>query len=259
MTDSSDSISTTEFYDAIASNFDAMTEDELRFIKEKPFFRLVVDRFKIRTAIDAGCGTGFHCLLLSRLGVEVIAVDVSGEMLRILQQKACSIGKNVRMIQSAFTNLSTRITEPVNAIFCLGNTLPHILDDHELKTTLKEFESALNSGGLLVLQLLNYDRILQTRNEILSIRTAGDTTFTRSYRYLGDRIFFNIASESGRGTINTINQTTELRPLTSLQLSEFLTQAGFEDIRLYGGIRLQPFDPALSKDLVVHARRGERF
>jgi ubiquinone/menaquinone biosynthesis C-methylase UbiE len=66
-----------KFYDALAPDYDTMTGFQKRFVHEKPFFRLLVEKYKIRTVLDAGCGTGFHSLLLAQLGVQVTAIDVS--------------------------------------------------------------------------------------------------------------------------------------------------------------------------------------
>ena len=73
------------FYDRLAPDYDEMTGFGKRFVHEKPFFRPLVENLNIATALDAGCGTGFHSLLLAQLGVRVTAVDVSGGMLARLE------------------------------------------------------------------------------------------------------------------------------------------------------------------------------
>ena len=54
----------TQFYDNLADDYDAMTGFEKRFVHERPFFNLLMQRYGITSALDAGAGTGFHSLLL---------------------------------------------------------------------------------------------------------------------------------------------------------------------------------------------------
>ncbi|MEK6756297.1 MAG: hypothetical protein AABZ02_09115, partial [Bacteroidota bacterium] len=51
-----------EFYDALAPDYDTMTGFEKRFVQERPFFRVLIERFGIKSALDAGCGSGFHSM-----------------------------------------------------------------------------------------------------------------------------------------------------------------------------------------------------
>jgi len=66
--------SVTKFYDTLAPEYDQMTGFESRFAREGPFFKTLIEDHGIGTSLDAGCGTGFHSLLLSR-GSFMIFVD----------------------------------------------------------------------------------------------------------------------------------------------------------------------------------------
>ena len=90
------------FYDSLAPDYDDMTGFGKRFVHEKPFFRLLVENHRIGTALDAGCGTGFHSLLLAQLGVRVTAVDVSAEMLDRLERHGREMGLPVNRVRSDF-------------------------------------------------------------------------------------------------------------------------------------------------------------
>ena len=115
-----------EFYDRLAPDYDAMTTFEKRFVQEGPFFRLLVQRYHIASALDAGCGTGFHSIVLSSLGVSVTAVDISARMLLELQRHMTGLGRDVRTVQAQFADLPAHITERFDAVFCMGNTLAHL-------------------------------------------------------------------------------------------------------------------------------------
>lgn len=167
-TESQRSISS--FFDALAPAYDAMTDIESRIVRERPFFHVLVERYGIRTAVDAGAGTGVHGILLSQLGVRVVAVDVSREMLKQTQINAAQYGVTVRTVHADLTAMSEAVTSPVDAIVCLGNTLAHIHDEEGMGSVLEGFRRTLRPHGVLVLQILNYGRIPKDRDVVLNTR-----------------------------------------------------------------------------------------
>src|SRR5512134_2041007 len=110
------SVETVEsFYDRLAADYDAMTTFEKRFVQEEPFFKLLVQRHRIASALDAGSGTGFHSIVLARLGVAVTAVDLSSRMLEELKKHALESGLNVRTVQTGFAELPMQAPGPYDA------------------------------------------------------------------------------------------------------------------------------------------------
>lgn len=245
-----------EFYDRLAPDYDTMTTFEKRFIQEEPFFRLLVQRYQIGSALDAGCGTGFHSILLARLGVRVTAVDLSSRMLEELARHTSGLGLEIQTLQSRFSDLPSRFHGSFDALFCMGNTLAHLLTKEDLRETLRAFSRLLAPGGILFAQVLNYDRILRTRPELQSVKETSRGTFTRSYEYLGETIRFTIRKAPGPrgGGGEERIQTVNLRPVLSAELVELLQGCGFSDVRAFGSIAMEPFEPLTSKDLVVLAR-----
>lgn len=244
------------FYDRLAPDYDAMTTFEKRFVQEEPFFKLLVQRYRIASALDAGSGTGFHSIVLARLGVAVTAVDLSSRMLEELKKHAAASGLDVRTVQASFAELPLRVSGPFDALFSMGNTLAHLLSRDQLADALRAFYRVLSPGGLLFTQVLNYDRILRTRPEVQNVKETPRGVFTRSYQYLGDTLRFSIARRpAGPGQGEEVVQSVELRPVLSGEYFDLLKEAGFEEIHAFGSIAMEPFDPAASKDFVVLARR----
>lgn len=256
MIETTSALNVADFYDALAPDYDAMTGFPKRFIQEKPFFHLLVERYKIKTALDAGCGTGFHALLLSQLGVHVTAVDISKEMLQRVAIHAQELGLNIELIESNFQNLPGMLTRKFDAVFSLGNSIAHLLSDKELHSVFAHFASLLNPQGILFLQNLNYDRILNSHEKVQSVKESNGKTFVRSYDYNEKDVAFNIITmEEINGSVRQHLKTVHLRPLLADELVSFLQEAGFTDIRLFGGISMEQFQKKTSKDLVVLAKR----
>jgi glycine/sarcosine N-methyltransferase len=245
-----------EFYDLLAPQYDTMTSFEKRFVQERPFFQALIRRFHFQSALDAGCGSGFHSILLSQLGVNVTGVDVSTEMLRLAQDHARANNVQLRTLQGAFENLGDLMKERFASVFVMGNSLVHLLSSDEVEKALRNFAEVLEPRGILVIQILNYERVLAARAHIQNEKQAGAKTFVRSYDYDDTGVLFNILTREQKDvTVEERMQTIRLRPVLHTELMTLLKRVGFVDIELFGGITLLPFDAANSKDLVVLASK----
>ena len=245
-----------EFYDLLAPHYDLMTGFENRFLQEKPFFRLLVERYGIKKALDAGCGSGFHSLLLSQLGVKVTAVDLSAEMLRLTQEHARRYDVKLKVLKGSFGDLGALIKDRFDAAFVMGNSLAHVMSHTDLTKSLRSLSSLVAPEGIFFAQNLNYERILATKDRIQSTKDLGDTSIVRFYEYDEDGIIFNILTrQKGSGTVEEQLETIRLRPVFRDELVKVLEHVGFDEIKVFGGISMEPFDAATSKDLVVLARK----
>lgn len=246
------------FYDDLAGHYDLMTGFPRRFAQERPFFRMLVEKHGIRTALDAGTGTGFHGLLLAQLGVSVTAIDVSREMLREAERHARELDLNIEFAETPFQAVHDTLGRQFDLVLSMGNSLAHLESETDLHESLAQFFACTKPGGLLFLQNLNYDRILAQKEKVQSVKEDGDTTFVRFYDFEGDHVVFNMLRiHRENGIVHQQNSTVRLRPLLQKDLEGSLAAAGYTDIRAFGSIALSEFVPLESKDLVVLARRPE--
>jgi ubiquinone/menaquinone biosynthesis C-methylase UbiE len=243
------------FYDRLSPDYDAMTGFEQRFERERPFFKDLVDRLHIRSAIDAGTGTGFHALLLAQLGVDVTAVDLSPNMIASLARHAKDMGVTLRTLVAGFADLPRLIEQPVDAVVSLGNTLAHILTPEDLHEAMVSFAAVLKPEGILFAQLLNYRRILASHETLVNVKEVNGRRYTRSYAYPEGRIRFTITREDLTGQSATVSESVDLNPIMDDELVTFLHAAGFAQVRFYGGVNMDPYIPESSKDLVILAGR----
>lgn len=247
----------TRFYDDLAGEYDLMTGFDSRFVREKPFFRLLVERYRIHTAVDAGSGTGFHSLLLAQLGVRVTAVDASGVMLQKLRDHAAELRLDVVTEESFLQEIDVHRLGPVDAVFCMGNTLSHCRSAADLTVVLRRCYSLLRPGGVLFLQVLNYERILRSRERIQSVRESDGVIFIRFFDFLQRETVFNILRlNRANGGIRHALQSIVLRPLLREELLSILAGIGFTREQTFGGISMSAFSEE-SGDLVILAAKGE--
>ena len=255
-------------YDAFGELYDVMVDWPGRIARESPFFERVLREVRARRVLDAGCGTGWHAAHFAQLGVEVVGADPSAEMIRLARQRHGGL-PDLRFVQAGLGQLRRAVAGEFDVVTCLGNTLPHVPDAPALAEALADARDVLRPRGLLVIQQLNYDRILAERQRFLGAtsqsRGGTDYLFFRFYDLppAGDQhvdsLVFNLVTFA-RGTGDAgwgyrVDSTT-LRPITASQLTQALTVAGFGQVQTLGDYQGSPFDSASSSDLIVVARRS---
>ncbi len=110
------------------------------------------------TVLEVGCGTGTETLSLARHGVTVLASDVSGRMLQVLERKAGREGLRDRVI-----TLHCRAAELKEKVQALGfnqidgaySTYGAINTEPRLGDLFRDLRSILKDEGILVLGVWN--------------------------------------------------------------------------------------------------------
>ncbi len=242
------------FYDKLSDSYERMTRFEDRLERDKPTIRRIIDRFDIGSALDAGCGSGLHSILLAEEGVETIGIDLSARMISAARRHATERGANVAFYQADFSQTSDVLDEPVDALLCLGNSLPHILDSDEMERVLRAFRKSIRDGGTILAQLLNYDRVLERRDRIVGIHRVDDVEYIRFYDFLDGLVRFNILEIDWTDTSpkNRLLQTT-LRPWTADELYGLIRKTGFTNVDLYGDLGFNEYIATESSNLVLVA------
>ena len=253
-------------YDAFGERYDLMVDWPARIARESPFFEAIFRQVDARRALDAGCGTGWHAAHFARLGLEVVGADPSAEMIRLARAHGAG-QSNPRFLQAGLGELRAAVEGQFDVLTCLGNTLPHLPDEAALAAALADAQDVLRPGGALVIQQLNYDRILAQRQRFLGVnsRTEGgaEHLFFRFYDFPvggepGGRLTFNLATftKPAEGGVWSFRvDSTSLQLITADQLRRALADAGFAEVRMLGDYQGSDFDPAASSDLVVVARK----
>ena len=146
------------FYRSIAEYYDLifpLGKAQVDFVKGS-----IHGPYRNKSILDVGCGTGDLALALSRAGFTVTGIDSDLEMLNRAEAKAAS-GGPVTFTRMDMREISARLSpSSFDAVLCLGNTLVHLDGLPEIEAFCAEARTILRDGGCLLLQILNYDHIL---------------------------------------------------------------------------------------------------
>ncbi len=119
----------------------------------------------VRT-VDLYCGDGYFTAPLSRLvhHAEVIAVDLSADMLRMAKEEVAANGAdNVTFIEGGADDLDELVTDPVDLVI-IGNTFHGVPDQTEMAQAVRE---VLEPGGHFV--VINWYPIPREQTKVLDM------------------------------------------------------------------------------------------
>lgn len=237
-----------------------------RIRRESPFLLRLLDAAPDRSVLDIGSGTGEHVAFFAQQGARAVGVDASEGMIE--QAREHERAGNGRFLRADARQMSATLAgEPrFGLAICLGNMLPHLLEEEDLRRVASETAGALLPGGLFLLQMLNYERILAQGvrhlplNFVAGDREEEEILFLRVMKQVpGERLLFfptTLTIEAGSDEPVRVRQSrrVELRPWRPESLERILGECGFSP-SLHGDMTGRAFDPARSNDLVLVAAR----
>ena len=227
-----------QFYNQIAEKYDFIFPLSPA---HKTFF---ASELHGKTILDVGAATGNLTAYLSSQGYEVTAIDLSGRLIA----KAAEKGVTVQQLNM----LAIDELPMFDNIVCIGNTLPHLDSKASVQLFLQKAYGQLTQGGKLVLQLVNFQKYFaQQQGDYL-----GNLPLIENDKVKFERYYY--LNEEGKIRFKTILDDTIkneelLQPIFADQLTQWLTQIGFQAINLYGNFKKDPFDKEKSMALIVTA------
>jgi SAM-dependent methyltransferase len=260
-------------------DYDRFVNWERRPAYELPFIEAQLQAAGARRVLDAACGTGRHALALAERGYDVLGADLSAPMIERARANAAALlrpgvsAPGLEMGEAAFfvagfgglTQAGQALD--VDALLCLGSSLPHVLTEADLAATLADWHAALRPGGLLLIQNRNMDAVLSRRDRWMPVQQRAaegrEWLFVRFYDFDERGLTFSVVTlerregEPWRQRVDA----TRLYPWRRAQLMDALSRAGFGEIACYGSLAIAGdmaggvFDEATSGNLVLTAWR----
>ena len=106
------------------------------------------ENIKPELVAELGCGTGNITCRLSKLGYDMIGIDISEEMLSVAKEKAEENKCNILYLLQDMTEFELYGT--VDVILCVCDSINYLVDYDDLKKVFKLVNNYLNPGGLFI-------------------------------------------------------------------------------------------------------------
>lgn len=238
------------FYESIAEYYHyifPLNKTQASFVQES------FDETHQKDLLDIGCGIGELSSELSKSFKSVHAIDLDEAMI----QKALSCHQTAHLHFQKLNMLEIEKifgADSMDAIVCFGNTLVHLDGSEQLLDFFKQSKAVLKSDGKLLLQIINYDRIIDQNINFLPTIENDEIKFVRNYRLHPDHKKLDFETiltikEIGK----TIKNTIQLYPVRKKEIGLLLNQAGFTEIKYYSNFKREAYRPE-SIPLVVEAK-----
>ena len=227
-------------YDQLAGCYDALTGD-VQYEKRVDFLLKLLRRSRIpvHTILDLACGTGTMTWLLTARGYEMIAVDGSEEMLCAAMQKSGSVeGIAPVFLHQDMPRLDLYGT--VDAAICCLDSLNYLTRPADVRRTFARLHLFIAPGGMLVFDINTVEKLASLDGQVFLDETEDSycvwrTEYSRGLcTYYMD--LFRLAPD---GTWDRSLEIHRERGYSVSELTQWLREAGFGDIRTYGDMKLR--------------------
>ena len=151
-------------YTALAEYYDSLTTD-VPYREFADFYEQVFKRcgIKVKTVLDMACGTGAMTKLLSDRGYEVIASDMSPEMLSIAREKTAQCDIPPLLLNQSFEELDLYGT--VDAEICCLDAVNYIPPE-SLDNALRRMWLFLEPGGVLIFDINTPEKLIALDGQV---------------------------------------------------------------------------------------------
>lgn len=228
-------------YDTIAAVYEFLVPDALLTPQGSAgAFAVHVDPLPpAARVLDCACGTGTLAVGLALRGHEVVATDASAAMVARTNALAAAHGVAVEVSVCRWEELPARgWGASFDAVFCVGNSLPHAAGGDARRAALRAMAGALAPGGRLVVTSRTWERVRAagTRLQIAGRLVERDGrrglpvhAWTIPAGWDEPHLFdVAVALVGDDGDVETHRERFAFWPFTEAQLHEDLRSAGLE-------------------------------
>lgn len=208
---------------------------QLAFVKNK------LGELKGKQILDIGCATGELAFQLANNEAIVIGIDLNDDLLE--QAKSNKIHHALTFQQGNMLYLETDFgAAQFDSVLCFGNTLVHLDSKESVAKMMDATFAVLKPGGHFLLQILNYDYIIEEQVSELPLIETENIKFIRKYKFPKNSpsILFQTSLEIKKEQ-TTVSNETSLLALKSEDLKLLLKNAGFKDIQFFANFKQAAF------------------
>ena len=246
-------------YDFLAGCYDELTYD----VDYSAWADYVEKQFRRRplpgkTVLDLACGTGSLTRELAERGYEMIGVDQSPEMLAAAVEK----NENVGGIPPMFLCQSMEKLDlygTIDACVCCLDSVNYVTSPQKLQKAFQRVHLFLMPGGLFLFDVNTPEKLAGLDGQVFLDETEDAYCVWRAEYARRSRIcsyymdIFQLDSVTGQWQRGT--ELHRERAYTPEELTAFLRQAGFRDIKQYGNLKMRP--PVPGEDRIFFAARKD--
>lgn len=206
---------------------------------------------KDEVILDVAAGTGNYALALAEKNYSVQGLDLSKAMIKQAQAKINDRELDVEFQVGDMRKATAIYNQNFALIYCIGNSIVHLENEAEIKSVLKDFYTLLSESGEVIIQIVNYDRILD--KNVTNLPTIDNqekkVKLIRNYELVNaEQVNFKTKLITPDGEFEN---SVPLYPLRSEELQEIVKKIGYTAIDFYGSFNYRDYSPQGSFPLIA--------
>ncbi len=243
-------------YENLAASYDRLTND-VDYEATVDFYWQILrqEDLQPRTAVDLACGTGSVALILARRGLQVVAVDMSEEMLCEAFQKAQDESNRPTFVCQKLQQL--HLPRGVDLAVCALDSLDYITDPADCAEAIRRVYKALNPGGCFIFDVNTPEKLkamddqifLDEDEDVYCVWRGEFDDKTNICTYAMD-----LFQRKGEQWQRSCEEHCEYA-YSQQQLVQYLRLAGFTGIQVYADRLLEAPRPGEQR-IYIKARKG---
>ena len=243
-------------------DYDVLVDWDKRLNREAPFFRELFDRVGVETVADVGCNNGHHDIMFAGWGVKVHGIDPDAEAIDEARERTDEAGLDIEFSVGGFGDVARVLGGPYDSVVCIGNVLPHVAKGG-LDAAIADMVAVLRPGGVMVLHLLNHDRMRS--QEVRMVQPVfrepenGDYVFLRIIGHEPEEFTFEFVTlirEPGAESWETLSRKSRHTYLPLSKIKGALERTGLVDVSVFGNHKGASLDPENDESPVITAIKG---
>ena len=244
-------------YHDLAISYDRLTND-VDYEATVGFYNEILKREGLmpRTAVDLACGTGSVTILLAQMGLKVIGVDMSAEMLCVASQKVQELENPPMFICQPLQELN--LPRGVDLAVCALDSLDYITDPADCAEAIRRIYRVLNPGGCFIFDV-NTPQKLRAMDGQVFLDEDDDVYCVWRGEFDEDSNICTYAMDlfqrQGNSWVRSFEEHREYA-YSAKQLVEYLQDAGFTNIAVYADRRFAEPGPEEQR-IYLKARKGK--
>jgi ubiquinone/menaquinone biosynthesis C-methylase UbiE len=243
-------------YHALAASYDRLTND-VDYRQTVAFYKEIMaqEGHTPRTAVDLACGTGSVAVLLAQDGLQVIGVDMSEEMLTVASQKAQEQDNQPVFVCQRLQEL--HLPRGVDLAVCALDSLDYITNPDDCREAIGRVYKVLNPGGMFIFDVNTPEKLRAMDGQVFLDEDDDVYCVWRGEFDAESNICsygMDLFQRQGQVWHRTFEEHREYA-YSQQQLTQFLKDAGFTSIRVYGDRRFDAPRPGEQR-IYFSARKG---
>jgi SAM-dependent methyltransferase len=233
--------SVVQFYDGLSGDYHLLFEDWPQGVRRQGevLDRLLRGRLGDRqwSVLDCCCGIGTQAIGLALRGHCVRGTDLSAEAVARANREAAAFRVSVTFGVADVRTLPEQVPGVFDVVLACDNSLPHLLQDEDLRRGVCGMAAKLAPGGLFLASIRDYDALVPQRPRATPVRVIDGPP---------RRVVFQVWDWSADGRSYRVHQfilpetadgwqmahhATVYRALPREELTEALLRAGLNEIR----------------------------